>query len=93
MTASVNETSEILQGLAATTGDTERKLHLIESYIYSLDMSVRISAVKSVGILCRIHKSANFDRAIEILKSKAGDGELSGYIEDALEDIGIFRAK
>lgn len=52
---------------------------------------VRATAARSLGTLARIHPEMPTEKAIAALKKHLSDTQIAGYVEDALDDIGIFR--
>lgn len=52
--------------------------------------TISFLAVTCLGHLARIHKQIEKDKVVNVLQSKTKDKELTGRIEDAINDIEMF---
>lgn len=66
---------------------------LIQQYILLLehpDLDVRGVTVTCIGHLARLNRNAKKDELLGILKPLLSDNELSGRVEDAIDDVKTF---
>ena len=59
-------------------------------FIKYQDKNIRGLAVTCLGHLARIHGTLDVDKVVPILESLSDDPEISGKIDDALDDIQMF---
>ncbi len=52
--------------------------------------NVKKTAIICLGHLARIHNSLNLKKLFPLLEELKSDPELTGYVEDALDDIHMF---
>ena len=84
---SVEEISHALAALAFHEPDFRWVQELCLNYLDSSDRQIGGLAATCLGHLARIHKAIDKDRVLAALRRRLTDAELSGRIEDAIDDI------
>lgn len=57
------------------------------------EMQIRGVTVSSIGHLARLNKQANKKQLLKILQPLLSDDEISGRVEDAIDDVNMFLTK
>lgn len=59
-------------------------------YVHHASLEVQLMAVLCFGHLARIHGTLDLDLVMPVLRKLADDPQLSGRVEDVLDDIQMF---